>query len=444
MLLLSVSCWLTCAVTVILIEDQSVSAMNDLDLTLIPLLFVGVPVALGWGIALRQTIRASQRAVREGPSARWLRVGASFMLGLLLFAGFLIVSIGPLWFRYFVRDSVLRRTEARVLGALEIVYGTTIVIATLALFPLLILQIIRPTPLRARFWATRCLVLAISVLLSATVAEGVAVACLWATSIPMPWLPTRFADGADDKVTDILVVGESSAQGVPYEKWLSVADIVAWKLGTAFPRMDFRIINQATPGLSLQAMHTKLAGIERRPELVILYAGHNEFSSRFDWAHGALHYADEIPPASVTLQSLARRVSPLIRLMGETAQRLRVSIVPTRTVTRRLVDVPVYTAEQYAERLTEFGTRLGAIVTYLEWIGAQVVLVIPPGNDAGFEPNRSFLASETSRAEREEFAVEFAAARALQATNRAEAEKRYRQFSSASHDSPRLISSSLA
>ena len=125
---------------------------------------------------------------------------------------------------------------------------------------------------------------------------------------------------------------------------------------------------------------------------------------------------------------MARRASPLIRLMGETAQRLRVSIPPTRTVTRQLVDVPVYTAEQYAERLAEFGTRLGAIVTYLEWIGARVALVIPPGNDAGFEPNRSFLEPGTSRVEREAFAAEFAAARAVQTTNRAEAEMRYRRL----------------
>ena len=402
--------------------------MNNLDLTLMPVIFLGGPVAFGWGYAVRQTIRARQRAGRDGASSRWRRVGASFMLGLLLLAGFLMLSIGPPWFRATVRESAIRRTEAWVLDGAEIVYGTAIVITTFALIPLLILRVSRRKTVRARFWTTRGLVLAISVLGSAGVAEGVAVACLWAMSIPMPWLPVRFDDGPEDTVTDILVIGESSAQGVPYEKWLSVADIVAWKLGTAFPRMDFRIVNQATPGLSLQAMHTKLAGIERRPELVILYAGHNEFSSRFDWAHGALHYTDEIPPATVTLQSLGRRVSPLIRLMGETAQRLRVSIPPSRIVTRRLVDVPVYTAEQYAERLTEFGTRLGAIVTYLEWIGARVVLVIPPGNDAGFEPNRSFLPTETSRADREAFATEFAAARAVQTTNRAEAEMRFRRL----------------
>jgi len=215
---------------------------------------------------------------------------------------------------------------------------------------------------------------------------------------------------------------------VPYEKWLSVADIVAWKLGAAFPQMAFQVENQATPGLSLQAMHTELAAIKRRPELVILYAGHNEFQSRFDWAHGAFHYADETPPTAETLQSLARRVSPLFRLIEETAQRLRVSTPPPRIVTRRLVDVPVYTPEQYAERLWEFRTRLGAIVSYFEWIGAQVVLVVPPGNDAGFEPNRSFLSSNTSRAQREAFASEFLAARRDETRNPVQAEKVYRRL----------------
>ena len=40
-------------------------------------------------------------------------------------------------------------------------------------------------------------------------------------------------------MVDILVIGESSAQGVPYDKWLSVADIVAWKLGAAIPANGF-------------------------------------------------------------------------------------------------------------------------------------------------------------------------------------------------------------
>jgi lysophospholipase L1-like esterase len=93
-----------------------------------------------------------------------------------------------------------------------------------------------------------------------------------------------------------------------------------------------------------------------------------------------------------------------------------------------VVDVPVYTAEEYSQRLREFRTRLGAIVSYLEWIGAQVVLVIPPGNDAGFEPNRSFLPRDTSQAERESFAHEFLTARSDESANPARAEATYRSL----------------
>ncbi|MGO9467234.1 MAG: tetratricopeptide repeat protein [Isosphaeraceae bacterium] len=393
-----------------------------------PLLFLGVPLAALWGYAVRQTVRARRRASQAGESSRWQRAGASVLLGLLLLAGFLVLAIGPPWFQATVPPSFIRRTEIRLLSVAEIAYGVAILIAIFAVVPLLAVLIRRRTPSLARSWTARCLMLAFSILVAALVAEGAAVACLWANSIPMPWLPTRFEDRSPDNVVDILVIGESSAQGVPYEKWLSVGDIVAWKLGAALPQRAFQVENQAAPGLSLQAMHTKLAGITRRPELAILYAGHNEFQSRFDWAHGALYYTDEIPPAAETLESLARRISPLCRLIAETAEKLRVSTPPPRIVTRRLVDVPVYTPAEYAERLREFGTRLGAIVSYLEWIGAQVVLVIPPGNDAGFEPNRSFLPASMSRAEREAFAAEFLAARRDETRNPAQAEEAYRRL----------------
>ena len=83
-------------------------------------------------------------------------------------------------------------------------------------------------------------------------------------------------------------------------------------------------------------------------------------------------------------------------------------------MTRQLVDVPVYTAAEYAERLHDFRVRLEAMTAYCERVGALVVLVIPPGNDADFEPNRSFLPAETPMAGREAFAREFEAARRLE------------------------------
>ncbi len=402
--------------------------MHDLDLFVMPLLFVGLPALVAWGCAVGQTIRIRQQLGEGGGPSRWKRLGASLMLGSLLFAGIVTLSIAPPWFRASVSPSLIRRTEIRLLAVAEVVYGAAILLAVVTLVPLMAVSLHRRAPASARTWAARCLVVTIATLLACGVAETVAAACLWANSIPMPWLPIRFEDRSPDKVIDVLVIGESSALGVPYDAWFSVADIVAWKLGEAFPQMDVRVENQAAPGIPLQSMHTKLAGVKRRPELVILYAGHNEFMARFDVAHGAFHYADETPTTTVTLQSLGRRVSPLLRFTAETAQKLKVSTAPSRIVTRRLVDVPVYTPEQYAERLAEFRTRLAVIVSYCEWIGAQVVMVIPPGNDAGFEPNRSFLSSHTPRARCDAFAGEFVAARHAETASPVQAEQVYRRL----------------
>jgi hypothetical protein len=201
--------------------------MSDRDRFWMPLLFLGVPLALAWVYALKQTFRLSQWASRHGESARWLRDVASVLLVLLVVAGFLLAAVVPPWFQTSVPPSVIRRTEIQLLSVAKDVYGAVVLIACNALISLTAVSVGKRLSARARWWTIRYLVLSISILVAAGLAEGVAAACLWARSMPMPWLPTQFEDRSDNKVIDILVIGESSAQGVPYEKWFSVADIVA-------------------------------------------------------------------------------------------------------------------------------------------------------------------------------------------------------------------------
>ena len=49
--------------------------------------------------------------------------------------------------------------------------------------------------------------------------------------------------------------------------------------------------------------------------------------------------------------------------------------------------------------LDEFGRRIEAIVSWCERIGAVPVLVIPPSNESGYEPNRSVLPASVSQRE---------------------------------------------
>jgi hypothetical protein len=88
--------------------------------------------------------------------------------------------------------------------------------------------------------------------------------------------------------------------------------------------------------------------------------------------------------------------------------------------------VPSHTTDQYRARLDDFQVRLDAIITDLKRAGVLPILVVPPGNDAGFEPSRSILPPETLRADRNAFCRQVLEARALEPADPGESIKRYR------------------
>ncbi len=231
------------------------------------------------------------------------------------------------------------------------------------------------------------------------------------------------------------MIGESSGRGEPYHPWLSVGQIVAWRLKRVFPGRAIDVDIWATGGATLEMMHQKLARLTYRPDALIVYVGHNEFQARYTWMRYVDYYLDtDLPPrlsASPWVLAL-HRFSPLCRLIEETCQRHQVDIMPPRAVTRELVDRPACTAAETAELLADFGRRLEAIVLYCESIGTLPILIIPPSNDAGFDPSRSTLAADTPRSERLAFARAVARTRTLETKDRAQAINRYRELT-ASH-----------
>ena len=95
-------------------------------------------------------------------------------------------------------------------------------------------------------------------------------------------------------------------------------------------------------------------------------------------------------------------------------------------MTRQLVDVPACTPDEYAERKDDFRRRLEAIVAHCERTGTLAVLLVPPSNDSGFEPNRSTLPATTPRAEREAFTSRFLTVCAGEESDPARATQSYR------------------
>ena len=301
----------------------------------------------------------------HGPgSARdryWIVRKAS--LGLLVLV---TISLVPPWFRALVPDPLLNRLILRSLLAAQAIHGVLLVTLPVAFGALGVAL------WRARSRGVRCpalvrgFVLCVALMFSLITAEGIAAVWLAWTQVSTPRLPTRFpdapakgaagfaentddhtplptrfADIAGDEPLDIVVLGESSACGFPYHDWLSMGHIVAWKLREAIPNRRFRLEVLARLGSRLDSVHDMMSGLERRPDLVILYVGHNEFDSRYDWNRTPLHYDDQTLPARVELERSAYEYSPLARLIQQTIGIYRVLEPPPLRVTRPFVDVPV-------------------------------------------------------------------------------------------------------
>ena len=120
------------------------------------------------------------------------------------------------------------------------------------------------------------------------------------------------------------------------------------------------------------------------------------------------------------------QLSPICVLIRESADKCRIAIPPPSDTERDLVDVPNFTALEYTTILNDFRRRLEEMAAYAEKVGALPVLILPPANDAGFEPNRSFLPPTTPRNERIAFGREFLAVKTSEAADPAAAINRYR------------------
>ena len=131
-------------------------------------------------------------------------------------------------------------------------------------------------------WRPACCLLCASTLLSVVMIEtGSAVWLAWAHRFPN--LPTRFRRLAGRRAScrgDRWV--ECPGPALPGLA-LDRPDRCLEAPGRRLP--DRRVVADvlAREGAMLEEMHQKLAGIKHRPDVLIVFSGHNEFQARFPW-----------------------------------------------------------------------------------------------------------------------------------------------------------------
>jgi tetratricopeptide (TPR) repeat protein len=375
----------------------------------------------------------------------FVAISAATIISLLIFAG--------IWVKSALSSLFFIQAELALLSLIKIVYAATALLSMPAAALLGILWL-RGRSRRQRLpGVARALLLCWSLCLGVALAEAASV--VWRECVrgrlPMPvgglgpaeeahsaWrLPpnldhpeplTEFRDPPRDRIIDIVVMGESSAEGVPFNRWQSIGTIVAWQLEKALAARPTRLTVLARSGDTLERQYQALANLVYRPDLLIVYCGHNEFASRLWWSRNRHYYLDDDQPD--WLASLAERafgLSSVCRLIEEETQQCKIELPPDIDK-RQLIDVPVYTEVEHAALLADFRRRLEAIVAYAAKVQAVPVLILPPGNDAGYDPNRSFLRASTPRRERQAFASAFLAARRIEARDPDASIARYRSL----------------
>ena len=348
---------------------------------------------------------------------------------------------GSLWLEARLDGSFYWRAGLVAAIGFEIAHGLAVILATVGLAAMvLLLSKGRPRDPARRRLAARFALCCGSLVLGLSLAE--AATAVWRTSLEahhvMPpggftlepgepvalkaptdlralELSTDFRDTADDPTVDIVMVGESSAEGVPYNYWLSIAPILEWRLREILPGRPIQTHILAASGDTLEGQSSLVGRLERRPDLLIVYCGHNEIVARLQPSREIPYYVDDrTPSAWARFVSRLERLSPILGLLHETAEKCRIAIPPSRFGTRDLIDRPAYSEREYDLLLADFRARLDAIVAHATGLGATVVMIAPAANDAGFEPNRSYLSADTPAAERDRFRRDFLGARRLE------------------------------
>jgi hypothetical protein len=237
------------------------------------------------------------------------------------------------------------------------------------------------------------------------------------------------APGADEpgEIT-LAVVGESSAQGEPYQPWLSVGQIVAWQLERALPGRTIHLDLFAEGGICLEQAVLRLKDVTRRPDVFIVYSGHNEFQARFGWDRNVRHYAEEGPESRLALLEWLRSACASTKLILATLDRYLGAMPPPERATREFIDRPCCSPWEYQFLREDYQRRLDALADYAQRIGALLVLIVPPCSDGAFEPSRSVLAGSTPLGERAAFAREFGQLRAVEVADPAAAVAGYRRL----------------
>ncbi len=237
-----------------------------------------------------------------------------------------------------------------------------------------------------------------------------------AVKLPAHW-SSRDRSGGEFRIA---AIGESSMIGFPYEPKVDIPTVCRAHLEARYPARTFTVENVAVGGIDLRTAIAQLERLPTRPDLILLYSGHNE--EFFDVESDVNR-----PKSSVPLVDLCFQWSAAYRAFSKAAERCYSVDRDQPGAGRRLFDSAQYLEGVAQERLERFRQTLVQFARGCRQQGVSAIWFVPAAGEGTFEPNRSCSRAPLSAGRQEAICGKLAEARGLERAGRwQEAEQVYR------------------
>ena len=244
---------------------------------------------------------------------------------------------------------------------------------------LLICETVRRGKLRWRPWVPVLMRTGIAVLVAVPILEATALVIEQSKFQPLP-MPGTLLPAAEGEL-HVAAVGGSTMLGFPYEPHYSIGHVLAWQLRQMYPEHEVQLNNLSVTGANLEQALARLGNLKHKPDIILVYSGHNQFFHRLEELDLARKTSWGTIDDWMSFSAVFRIANPLL------AQQMMVTTVTAED--QRLCGSRICPEHLLRTRLQRYVRQLNDFFRWAKENNITVVFCSPVAGESDFEPNLS-------------------------------------------------------
>ena len=197
----------------------------------------------------------------------------------------------------------------------------------------------------------------------------------------------RFALVKDARTFRVFALGASTLLGFPNPAYTSFPNFLQYMLADAYPERTIEVVNCGVTAINSFVLREFVAEVvEHEPDLVLIYAGHNEFIGPYGAATPFAHLSGH--RAFIELQMFLQRTK-MYYLLDSLLHSLRPA-APAESFGVHLVQREIYLEDEaHRQTIAHYQRNMAEMIEVLREHAVPVALCTLVSNLTGFHPLRS-------------------------------------------------------